>query len=206
MTPIKLIILDRDGTINEDRDDYVKSPDEWVPIPGALEAIARLNHAGWHTVVATNQSGLGRGTFDMATLNAMHVKMNQLLAKQGGRIDAVFFCPHAPDEVCLCRKPLPGLLEQIGERFGVSLRDVPVVGDTVRDLQAGMAVGCRPHLVRTGKGARLSATQIVELCAQVPGTRVHADLTAFAEYVIREERKARIDSGESDSGFGRLDG
>ena len=205
MTPIKLIILDRDGTINEDRDDFVKTPDEWVPIPGALEAIARLNHAGWHTVVATNQSGLGRGTFDMATLNAMHTKMNQLLAKQGGRIDAVFFCPHAPEEACHCRKPQPGLFEQIGERFGVSLGDVPVVGDSLRDLQAGVAVGCKPHLVRTGKCAQLDAVQLEALCAQVPGTIVHADLTAFAEHMIRAERKGRSESGESDSGFGRLD-
>ena len=205
MTPMKLIILDRDGTINEDRDDYVKSPDEWVPIPGALEAIARLNHAGWHTVIATNQSGLGRGTFDMATLNAMHVKMNQMLAKQGGRIDAVFFCPHAPEDACNCRKPLPGLFEQIGERFGVSLRDVPVVGDSLRDLQAGVAVGCQPHLVRTGKGGRLDDAQLDALCVEVPGTRVHADLTAFAEHMIRVERKSRIDTGESDSGFGSLD-
>lgn len=205
MTPIKLVILDRDGTINEDRDDYVKSPEEWVPLPGALEAIARLNHAGWHTVVATNQSGLGRGTFDMATLNAMHVKMTQLLAKQGGRIDAVFFCPHAPEDACGCRKPLPGLFEQIGERFGVSLRDVPVVGDTLRDLQAGAAVGCRPHLVRTGKAARMSSDAIAALCAQVPGTRVHADLGAFAEHLVHEERRIRAATGESDSGFGRLD-
>ena len=205
MTPIKLIILDRDGTINEDRDDFVKTPDEWVPIPGALEAIARLNHAGWHTVIATNQSGLGRGTFDMATLNAMHVKMNQMLAKQGGRIDAVFFCPHSPEDACSCRKPLPGLFEQIGERFGVALRDVPVVGDSLRDLQAGVAVGCQPHLVRTGKGAHLDDAQIDALRAQVPGTRVHADLAAFAEHLIREARKKRVDTGESDSGFGRLD-
>ncbi|WP_448174326.1 D-glycero-beta-D-manno-heptose 1,7-bisphosphate 7-phosphatase [Rhizobacter fulvus] len=202
---MKLIILDRDGTINEDRDDFVKTPDEWVPIPGALEAIARLNQAGWHTVVATNQSGLGRGTFDMATLNAMHVKMNQLLAKQGGRIDAVFFCPHTPEDGCSCRKPLPGLFEQIGERFGVPLRDVPVVGDSLRDLQAGAAVGCQPHFVRTGKGGRLGDAAIAALCAQVPGTRVHADLAAFAEHLIRQERKSRVATGESDSGFGRLD-
>jgi D-glycero-D-manno-heptose 1,7-bisphosphate phosphatase len=205
MSPVKLIILDRDGTINEDRDDFVKTPDEWVPIPGALEAIARLNHAGWHTVVATNQSGLGRGTFDMATLNAMHTKMNQLLAKQGGRIDAVFFCPHAPEDACSCRKPLPGLFEQIGVRFGVDLCDVPVVGDSLRDLQAGVAVGCQPHLVRTGKGAGLNAAELQALCAQVPGTIVHADLAAFADHMIRAERKGRADSGESDSGFGRLD-
>ena len=205
MTPVKLVILDRDGTINEDRDDYVKSPDEWVPIPGALEAIARLNHAGWHTVIATNQSGLGRNTFDMATLNAMHTKMNQLLAAHGGRIDAVFFCPHAPEEPCTCRKPLPGLFEQIGERFGVSLHDVPVVGDSLRDLQAGVAVGCEPHLVRTGKGARLNAEQLSALCALIPGTRVHADLGAFAQHLLQRERKARGDTGFVDSGFGELE-
>ena len=150
---MNLIILDRDGTINEDRDDYVRSPEEWTPLPGALEAIARLNHAGWHTVLATNQSGLGRGLFDMAALNAMHMKMHQMLAKVGGRIDAVFFCPHTPDENCTCRKPLPGLIEQIGQRYGVDLRTVPIVGDSLRDLQAGYAMGCRPHMVRTGKGA-----------------------------------------------------
>jgi D-glycero-D-manno-heptose 1,7-bisphosphate phosphatase len=205
MTPTKLIILDRDGTINEDRDDYVKSPEEWVPIPGALEAIARLNHAGWHTVVATNQSGLGRGLFDMATLNAMHVKMNQLLAKQGGRIDAVFFCPHAPADACQCRKPLSGLFEQIGERFGVDLADVPVVGDTQRDLQAGVVLGCQPHLVRTGKAARMNAAELADLCTQVPGTAVHADLAAFAEYLIQAERKGKAHPGESDSAYGRLD-
>ena len=205
MTPMKLIILDRDGTINEDRDDYVKSPDEWVPVPGALEAIARLNHAGWHTVIATNQSGLGRGTFDMATLNAMHIKMNQMLAKQGGRIDAVFFCPHAPEDACACRKPLPGLFEQIRERFGVVLRDVPVVGDSLRDLQAGVAVGCQPHLVRTGKGAAMDEAALAALCDELPGTRVHADLAAFADYIVRAERKARGELGETDSGFGRYD-
>ena len=202
---MKLIILDRDGTINEDRDDFVKSPEEWVPIPGALEAIARLNHAGWHTVIATNQSGIGRGTYDMAALNGMHVKMNRLLAKQGGRIDAVFFCPHAPGDQCLCRKPLPGLFEQIRERFGVDLDKVPVVGDTLRDLQAGSAVGCIPHLVRTGKAALLDATQLKLLCDQVPGTVVHADLTAFAEHIIHAERRSRGRTGESDSGFGEMD-
>ena len=205
MTSMKLVILDRDGTINEDRDDYVKSPDEWVPLPGALEAIARLNHAGWHAVVATNQSGLGRGTFDMAALNAMHAKMNQLLARQGGRIDAVFFCPHAPEDSCTCRKPLPGLFEQIGERFGMPLRDVPVVGDTLRDLQAGAAAGCRPHLVRTGKAALMDDAQIAELCALVPGTVVHADLAAFAEYLIQRQREDRAAQGGHDSLLGSLD-
>ena len=200
---MKLIILDRDGTINEDRDDYVKSPEEWVPIHGSLEAIARLNHAGWHTVVATNQGGLGRGLFDMSTLNAMHLKMNQMLAKLGGRIDAVFFCPHTPEDGCSCRKPLPGLFEQIGERYGVHLEDVHVVGDRLGDLQAGVAVGCQPHLVRTGKGARLDAAQIAQLCEQVPGAQVHADLAAFAGYLTRADRRLRRSRDDKDSDFDR---
>ena len=199
---MNLIILDRDGTINEDRDDYVRSADDWIPVPGALEAIARLNHAGWHTVVASNQSGLGRGLFDMAALNAMHAKMNALLAKVGGRIDAVFFCPHTPDEGCDCRKPLPGLFRQIGERYGVDLRHVPVVGDSLRDLQAGVAVGCRPHLVRTGKGA---VTEIGNVLQKVPGTVVHADLAAFAEHMIQQERLARGHAGAGHADLGRLD-
>src|SRR5690606_13821215 len=188
---MKLIILDRDGTINEDRDDYVKSADEWVPIPGAIEAIARLNHAGWHVVVATNQSGLGRGLFDMGALNAMHAKLNQLLAKQGGRIDAVFFCPHPPDAACDCRKPLPGLMQQIGVRYGIDLAKVPVVGDSLRDLQAGAALGCPTHLVKTGKCGAPDDPQIAATAAQVPGTTVHADLAAFAESMIVDDAPMR---------------
>lgn len=192
MTPMKLIILDRDGTINEDRDDFVKSPDEWVPLPGALEAIARLNHAGWHTVVATNQSGLGRGTFDMATLNAMHTKMNQMLAKQGGRIDAVFFCPHAPEDACHCRKPEPGLFEQIGDRFGVLLDEVPVAGNALRHVQAGATAGCPPHLLLTGKSEYLRGLADGDgvLSEPVPGlpegTRLHEDLSAFADWLLSQ--------------------
>ena len=192
---MKLVILDRDGTINEDRDDYVKSPDEWVPIPGALEAIARLNHGGWHVVVATNQSGLGRGLFDMAALNAMHVKMNTLLAQAGGRIDAVFFCPHTRDEGCDCRKPLPGLVEQIGQRYGVRLEQVPIVGDSLRDLQAGAVLGCEPHLVRTGKVARLDEAGIAAIAAQVPGPSVHDDLAAFVEFLARRETQEGAPQG-----------
>ena len=204
MTPLKLIILDRDGTINEDRDDFVKTPDEWVPIAGALEAIARLNHAGWHTVVVTNQSGLGRGLFDMSTLNAMHLKMNQALAKHGGRIDAVFFCPHTPEEQCDCRKPLPGLMLLVGERYGLNLKDVAVVGDSLRDLLAGVAAGCPTHLLRTGKAAQYSEEQLAHVLAQAPGTQVHADLAAFADAFILRERRLRGLTGESDSGYGRL--
>lgn len=201
---MKLIILDRDGTINEDRDDYVKSPQEWVPLPGALEAIARLNHAGWHTVLATNQSGLGRGLFDMAMLNEMHARMNQLLARHGGRMDAVFFCPHAPEDQCDCRKPLPGLLLQIGERYGVNLSEVPVVGDSLRDMQAGQAAGCPTHLVRTGKLGMADDDQIAQVLRQVPGTQVHADLTAFAEAVIQHDRDLRGLGVDIDSRLGRL--
>jgi D-glycero-D-manno-heptose 1,7-bisphosphate phosphatase len=202
---MKLVILDRDGTINEDRDDFVKSADEWVPVPGALEAIARLNHAGWHTVLATNQSGLGRGLFDMATLNAIHLKMNQALATFGGRIDAVFFCPHTPDEACDCRKPAPGLFVQIGQRYGIDLKDVPVVGDSLRDLQAGAGAGCPPHLVLTGKAAQLDDDQLAQWLQQVPGTQVHTDLRAFAEHLVERERAHRAATGAHGSGYGRLD-
>lgn len=202
---MNLIILDRDGTINEDRDDFVKSADEWVPLPGALEAIARLNQAGWQTVIATNQSGLGRGLFDMAALNAMHAKMNAALARVGGRIGSVFFCPHAPEDQCSCRKPLPGLYEQIGERYGADLRKVPAVGDSVRDLEAALAAGCLPHLVRTGKGAALTEAQLTHMHEQIPGLQVHADLAAFAESFIQHARSLRGTTGKLDSGFGRLD-
>ena len=202
---MKLIILDRDGTINEDRDDFVKSADEWVPLPGSLEAIARLNQAGWQTVIATNQSGLGRGLFDMAALTEIHTKMNTALARVGGRIGAVFFCPHAPEDQCSCRKPLPGLYQQIGERFGVALGTVPVVGDSVRDLEAALAAGCPAHLVRTGKGAAMTEAQIAQLMETVPGTQVHADLAAFAESMIQHERSVRGAAGKNDSGFGRFD-
>jgi D-glycero-D-manno-heptose 1,7-bisphosphate phosphatase len=201
---VKLIILDRDGTINEDRDDYVKSPQEWVPLPGALEAIARLNHAGWHTVLATNQSGLGRGLFDMAMLNEMHARMNHLLARHGGRIDAVFFCPHAPEDQCDCRKPLPGLMMQIGERYGLELRDVPVVGDSLRDMQAGQAAGCPTHLVLTGKLGLADDDQIAQVLRQVPGTEVHADLSTFAEAIIQRDRDLRGLGVDIDSRLGRL--
>lgn len=180
---MKLVILDRDGTLNEDSADYVKSPEEWMPLPGALEAVARLNHAGWHVVVASNQSGLGRGLFDVSTLNAMHAKMHRMLAAVGGRVDAVFYCPHGPDERCRCRKPEPGLFEQIGERYGIDLRGVPAIGDSPRDVLAGAAVGCAPHLVLTGKGAAYARRSLPE--GLPPDTRVHRDLAAFADFLIQ---------------------
>jgi D-glycero-D-manno-heptose 1,7-bisphosphate phosphatase len=185
---MKLVILDRDGTINEDRDDYVKSPQEWVPIEGSIEAIARLSHAGWRVVVASNQSGLGRGLFDMATLNAMHEKMHKLLALEGGKVEAIFFCPHTTEEGCECRKPSSGLFEQISARLGLSLKGVPTVGDSLRDLQAGYAVGCEPHLVLTGKGV---VYRDQALSAQFPPqTRVHQNLYAFSEWLLHEREAA----------------
>jgi D-glycero-D-manno-heptose 1,7-bisphosphate phosphatase len=186
---MKLVILDRDGTVNIDSDEFVKSPAEWEPLPGALEAIARLNHAGWHVVIATNQSGLGRGLFDVVSLNAIHTKMHKMLATMGGRVDAVFYCPHAPDDDCACRKPRPGLFLQIGERMGVDLQGVPTVGDSARDLQAGVAAGCEPHLVLTGKAAAGRDQGTAPLVPQdcPPNTIVHLDLAAFAEFLTARE-------------------
>ena len=151
---MKLIILDRDGVINQDSASYIKSPEEWKPIPGSLEAIALLNQAGFRVLVATNQSGVGRGLFEMATLNAIHEKMHRALALAGGRIDSVFYCPHTQEAGCNCRKPAPGLFEEIAHRFGASLEGVPAIGDSLRDLQAAAAVGAQPILVLTGKGKK----------------------------------------------------
>jgi D-glycero-D-manno-heptose 1,7-bisphosphate phosphatase len=151
---MKLVILDRDGVINYDSDEFIKNPEEWKPIPGSLEAIARLNQAGYRVVVATNQSGIGRGLLDMGTLNAIHDKLNRALAPFGGRIDAFFFCPHAADAGCGCRKPAIGMFEEISRRLGAELANVPAIGDSLRDLQAAEAAGAQPILVLTGKGRR----------------------------------------------------
>ena len=191
MQPVlKLVILGRDGILNDFRDDHVKSPDEWFPIAGALEALSRLNHGGWHAVIATNQSGIGRGMIDMASVNAVHAHMMRELAAVGGRIDAVFFCPHTPADGCDCRKPEPGLMREIGKRYGIDLKHVPMVADTLRDLQAAHAAGCEPHLVCSGRAGELDAAQIQAILAQVPGTRVHADLAGFAEYLLTRRSAA----------------
>jgi D-glycero-D-manno-heptose 1,7-bisphosphate phosphatase len=150
----RLIVLDRDGVISHDSEQFIKSPDEWRPIPGSLEAVARLNHAGYRVVVATNQSGVGRGLLDIATLIAIHERMHKALAQVGGRIDAIFFCPHTADAQCDCRKPKPGMLVEIGRRFNVDLAGVPCLGDSLRDLAAAEAVGGQPMLVLTGKGEK----------------------------------------------------
>lgn len=156
-SPVRIVILDRDGVINEDSDEYIKSAEEWIPVPGSLEAIAQLNRAGWRVVVATNQSGVARGLFDIETLMRIHDKMHRLVEEAGGAIEAVFFCAHGPDNGCNCRKPRPGLLQEIAARLRIDLQDVPVVGDSLRDIEAAQAVGARPILVRTGKGVRTLA-------------------------------------------------
>lgn len=186
----KLVILDRDGTINRASDEFIKSPEEWHPLPGALEAIGRLNHAGYHVVLATNQSGLGRGLFDTAALNSVHAHMMKALAAHGGRIDAVFYCPHGPDEGCHCRKPEPGLLEQIAERYGVDLQGVPYIGDSLRDMQAAAHAGCEPHLVCTGRHPD-ALGQAALPPGFPPGTRVHADLAACVEALLAGDLHAR---------------
>ena len=187
MHTTKLVILGRDGILNEYREGHVTAPEEWAPVPGALAAVARLHHAGWHVVVATNQSGIGRGMIDMAAVNAVHAHLNQLLMVEGGRIDAVFFCPHTPEDGCACRKPKPGMMLEIGRRYGVDLAQVPMAADTLRDLIAAQAAGCEPHLVLSGRAANIGDDQLHHMLAQVPGARVHADLAAFAEFLLRRD-------------------
>lgn len=195
---MKLVILDRDGTINTDSDDFVKSAEEWQPLPGSLEAIAKLNHSGWHVVIASNQSGLGRGLFDMSALNAMHAKMAKKLSALGGKVDAIFFCPHAPEDNCTCRKPLPGLYEQIGERYNVDLSQVPAVGDSLRDAQAAHAAGCPTHLVLTGKGEALRGRPLPE--SFPPNTRVHTDLLAFATWLLEHGKPSQQNPATAPAG------
>jgi D-glycero-D-manno-heptose 1,7-bisphosphate phosphatase len=175
---MKLVILDRDGVINYDSDVYIKSPEEWKPIPGSLDAIARLNQWGFRVVVATNQSGIGRGLFEMDTLNAIHDKMIRAAAQAGGRIDAVFFCPHTNADRCGCRKPKAGMFEEIAARYNTELTDVPAVGDSLRDLLAAASVGAQPMLVLTGKGKKTCDDP-----ALPPSTLVFPDLAAAAVHI-----------------------
>lgn len=177
---MKLVILDRDGVINHDSASYIKTPDEWKPIPGSLEAIALLNQAGYRVLVATNQSGVGRGLFEMTTLNAIHDKMHRALGLAGGRVDGIFYCPHTQDADCACRKPKPGLLEEIARRFGISLEGVPVIGDSLRDLQAAAAVGAQPVLVLTGKGKKTHKDG-----GMPEGTVVYADLAEAVQNLLK---------------------
>ncbi len=177
---MKLVILDRDGTINHDSDKHIKSPEEWKPIKGSLEAIGRLVQAGYRIVVATNQSGIARGLFDTQTLFSIHDTLQRAAAQVGGRIDAFFFCPHAADTGCMCRKPQPGMLLEAARRFNAAPKDVVMVGDAQRDLEAAAAAGAHPVLVLTGKGK-----QTRDMGRLPPGTQTFADLAAFADHLAR---------------------
>jgi D-glycero-D-manno-heptose 1,7-bisphosphate phosphatase len=185
----KLIILDRDGVINEDSDTYVKSAAEWIPLPNSIEAIARLFNAGYTVVVATNQSGIGRGLFDLDDLEAMHAKLSDLVLDAGGELAGIFYCPHKPEDDCHCRKPSPGLFNAIAKEFSLqSLTDVPMVGDSLRDLQAGLSHQCTPILVRTGKGKKTEALlseQHDKVLRQAP---VFDDLSKVVDYLLTGAR------------------
>ena len=176
---MKLIILDRDGVINQDSEEFIKSVEEFIPLPGSLEAIARLKKAGYTIAVATNQSGIARGYYDEATLAAMHDKLAHLLDEQGGEIDYIAYCPHGPDDDCSCRKPLPGLLNEIGKHFNVELTNVPIIGDSLRDIQAARSVGAFPILVKTGKGENTLAN-----ADQISNIPVYADLAAAVDALL----------------------
>lgn len=184
--PKKLVILDRDGVINFDSDDYVKSPAEWRPVPGSLEAIARLNQRGYQVAIATNQAAISRGLFDMKTLNAIHQKLHLSAQAVGAHVAAIFFCPHAAEEFCDCRKPRPGMLKSIGERFEVPLKGVPMIGDALRDMQAAFEVGCAPYLVLTGKGEKT-----LEKGGLPPGTQIFESLAAVVDRLLHIDQVAQ---------------
>lgn len=183
----KMIILDRDGVINFDSPDYIKSEEEWLPIPGSLEAISRLNANDFTVVVATNQSGVARGLYDLATLERIHQKMHRALADFGGKIDNIFFCPHAPKDNCLCRKPSPGLFYQIAEAYNIDFNNVivPAIGDSLRDLQAAQAVGCLPILTLTGKGAE-TAVKLTDN-PDLKYIDIFSDLNAAVEVLLTKQ-------------------
>ncbi len=180
LAPRGLVILDRDGVINRDSDAFVKSPSEWLPLPGSIDAIATLSQAGFTVTVASNQSGLARGLFDRAALRAMHRKLRRLVNAAGGRIDRIVVCPHGPDDGCSCRKPLPGLLLRLARHYDTSLEGVPVIGDSTRDLEAAVAAGAIPILVRTGNGRRTEAS----LPSSLADADVYDDLASAAVALV----------------------
>jgi len=179
---MRVVILDRDGVINEDSDAYIKSVSEWLPIPGSLESIARLNYHGYRVLVASNQSGLARGVFSIDDLNAIHAKMHRDLARLGGQIEAIFFCPHSPEDACRCRKPQPGLFEQIAQRFRIDFRGTPIIGDSIRDIQVARSLGASPALVLTGKGQSTWDQHALEL----HGVPVFANLSAAVGALVHD--------------------
>tara|TARA_Y100000588_G_scaffold188387_1_gene202391 strand:+ start:366 stop:905 length:540 start_codon:yes stop_codon:yes gene_type:complete len=178
---MKLLILDRDGVINQENDRFVKSPEEWHALPGSLEAISKASRSEYQVVIATNQSGLTRGLFDIDALNAIHARMLHEVALLGGHIEAVFFCPHGPDDGCPCRKPAPGMFINIGERLNVALRDTPVVGDRLGDITAARAVAARPILVRTGHGATTESD-----CEGLDDVEIYDNLASAVDQLLRQ--------------------
>jgi D-glycero-D-manno-heptose 1,7-bisphosphate phosphatase len=195
---MKLIILDRDGVINHDRADYVKSADEWVPIDGSIEAIARLHKLGFTVVVATNQAGLAKGKFDLDDLEAMHEKLTQLVEEQGAELGAIFYCPHHPDDKCKCRKPMPGMVDAIEAEFNISAEGFYFVGDSLRDLQAAVTKGCKPILVKTGNGEKTLA-QLAEPSLQTDAPQISLEqvyvvdnLAAAADFIIANNSDSQI--------------
>jgi len=187
---MKLVILDRDGVINHERADFVKSASECEPIAGSIEAIARLHQADFTVVIATNQSGLARAKFDLDDLEAIHEKLTQLVLAAGGEISAIFYCPHAPGDDCKCRKPKPGLIDAIEAEFNISAADAPFIGDTLRDLEAGFSKGCKLWLVKTGNGLKtLDLLKSPTPSANAPGltldqVQVFDDLAAATDYLL----------------------
>jgi len=184
---MKLIILDRDGVINEDSDAFIKSPDEWIPIKGSVEAIGRLYRAGYRVVVLSNQSGIARGLFDIDTLNQIHLKMIGAVREHGGEIDGVFFCPHGPDDHCDCRKPKSGMFLQLEDRLQLKLNGVVAIGDTERDIIAARDVGAQPVLVRSGKGERTLKSADP---ANLDGVPVYSNLAAAVDAILSREGEA----------------
>jgi D-glycero-D-manno-heptose 1,7-bisphosphate phosphatase len=184
---MKLVILDRDGVINQDSANFIKNTNEWIALPGSLDAIALLNQSGFRVALATNQSGVGRGLYDMATLNAIHDKMHKALAQVGGRIDALFYCPHTADDNCSCRKPKTGMIEDIARRFSVDLGEVYAVGDSLRDLVAFAEAGCKPILVRSGKGEETLANAKLPNQSLPANTIIFADLAEAVQHIVAED-------------------
>lgn len=187
---MKLIILDRDGVINHDRDDYVKSADECIPIAGSIDAIVRLNKAGFTVVIATNQAGLARGKFELEDLEAIHEKITRRVEESGGELGGIFYCPHHPDDNCKCRKPKPGLLDAIEAEFNTSVESSYFIGDSLRDLQAAVQKGCKPVLVKTGNGVRTLAQLTVPSFQTTPPiidadqVQVFDNLAAAADFIL----------------------
>lgn len=176
------IVLDRDGVINVDQVDYIKSVAEWQSIPGSIEAIARLSSAGYKVAIATNQSGIGKGIYDLACLEAIHNKLESLVEQRGGSIAGIFYCPHHPDDGCACRKPAVGLLDEIERQFSISLKGIPFVGDAERDIEAALSKGCQPILVRTGKGTATCQTLIAQ--HRLNNIPVYDDLASYVHHLL----------------------